>query len=38
MLILSLPISGQEIFIPKQFEEGQAIEQIILISDVVMEW
>jgi len=34
MLIVSLPINAEEIFIPKQFEEGQVIEQIILISDV----
>jgi hypothetical protein len=34
MLVLSLKLNAQEIFIPKQFEEGQIIEQIILISDV----
>lgn len=34
ILILNLPVSGQDIFIPKEFEEGQLIEQIILISDV----
>lgn len=34
MLFFSLNLSAQEIFIPKQFEEGQIIEQIILISDV----
>lgn len=34
MLVLSLNLNAQEVFIPKQFEEGQIIEQIILISDV----
>ncbi len=34
MLVLTLPINAQEIFIPKEFAEGQTIEQIILISDV----
>lgn len=34
MLVLSLNLNAQEIFIPKEFEEGQIIEQIILISDV----
>lgn len=34
MLVLSLNLNAQDIFIPKQFEEGQIIEQIILISDV----
>lgn len=34
MLIISLSLNAQEIFVPKQFEEGQMIEQIILISDV----
>lgn len=34
MLIVSLPINAQDIFIPKQFEEGRLIEQLILISDV----
>lgn len=34
MLVLSLNLHAQDIFIPKQFEEGQIIEQIILISDV----
>lgn len=34
MLVLSLTLNAQEIFIPKQFEDGQLIEQIILISDV----
>lgn len=33
MLIVSLPVNA-EIYIPKKFEDGQVIEQIILISDV----
>lgn len=31
---LTMCLNAQEIFIPKQFEEGQILEQIILISDV----
>lgn len=34
MLVLSFTMNAQEIFIPKQFEDGQIIEQIILICDV----
>jgi len=34
MLVLSITLNAHEIFIPKQFEEEQLIEQVILISDV----
>lgn len=34
MLLLSFNLNAHEIFIPKAFEEGSIIEQIILISDV----
>lgn len=34
LLLLSFPIHAQDFFIPEQFQQGQTIEQIILISDV----